>query len=69
MSLAKRTEPTSEHPFALERDVKVELGYVVLSVAACIALIVAGQLQWAVITFMTTFFMFGIWRIAKGQFH
>lgn len=55
-------------PFALERDFKAEMAYVVVSVATFIALTVSGRYEWAVAWFMATFFMFGVWRISRGRF-
>lgn len=55
-------------PFSLDRDFKAEMAYVVVSVAVLIAFLVSARLVWAVAWFMGTLFMFGIWRIARGQF-
>lgn len=55
-------------PFSLERDFKAEMAYLVLSVAVWIGLIVSGRFIWAAAWFMATLFMFGIWRIGRGQF-
>ena len=55
-------------PFALERDFKAEMTYVVISVATFIALTVSGRHAWAVQWLMATFFMFGVWRIARSRF-
>lgn len=68
MAILKRKSASSEHPFALERDFKAEMAYVVVAVAVCIALTTAGRVDWAVMWFMVTLFMFGLWRIARGQF-
>lgn len=55
-------------PTAVDRWIKAEMGYLVVSVAVLIVLLFSARLIWAVIWFMATLFMFGIWRIAKGQF-
>lgn len=68
------TKPTSQgprregSPFALDRDFKAEMAYVVVSVAVLIAFLVSAHLVWAVAWFMLTLFTFGIWRTARGQF-
>lgn len=55
-------------PFAFDPDFKAETAYVVIGIAVWIGLLVTGRLVWAVAWFMATLFMFGIWRIGRGEF-
>lgn len=57
-----------ESPLSIDRDVKAELLYLVVSIGVWMGLMFAEQRVWAVAWFMATFFMFGIWRIARGRF-
>ncbi len=50
------------------RDLVAEFTYLVVVMAVWIVLLMTGQLLGAVVWFMFTFFMFGIWRIARGHF-
>jgi len=55
-------------PDAVDRDIKVELAYVFVSVATFIGLAVSGLILWAVLWLMATFFMFGVWRTGRTTF-
>jgi hypothetical protein len=62
------TSPDEQSPRVRDRDQKLELAYVLAAVAVFIALTVSGLYVWGVAWFMATFFAFGVWRVARGQF-
>ena len=64
----QRSPQRQRSPFALDRDLKAEMAYVVIAISVTIGLVVTARVTWAVAWFMATLFMFGIWRIARGQF-
>lgn len=64
----QRAARAERSPFALDRDFKAEMGYLVIGVAAVIGLMVTRQLTWAVAFLMASLVLFGIWRIGRGEF-